>query len=367
MNVVQLTSVHTRYDTRIFIKICSSLCSCGYNVSLIVADGLGDELINNIHIIDVGLNKGGRFSRMLKTSKLLYDKALKLDADVYHLHDPELIPVGLKLKRKGKKVIFDAHEDLPKQLLTKHYLNRVTKNVLSKAFTIYERMVCSKFDGVISATPFIRDKFLKINPNTVDVNNYPVLSEFINPIDWSKKFDEAVYVGGITKVRGIVEIVSSLEYTGDVRLNLAGVFGEEMTELEVKKNHYWSKVNEFGFLNRAEVSKLLARSKVGLVTLHPVVNYLDALPVKMFEYMAAGIPVISSNFPLWREIVESNKCGLCVDPMNPQEIAEAVVYLIDHPTEAEKMGRRGRQSVEEKYNWVIEEEKLFKLYKELLT
>jgi len=224
MKITHLTSVHTRYDVRIFLKECKSLYNNGYEVSLIVADGKGDENKEGIKIYDVGKPKN-RVERIFKFTKKIYKKAKEVDSGIYHLHDPELIPVGLKLKKLNKKVIFDSHENVPEQLLSKPYLNKFILKFLSKIYTLYENYACKKLDAIIVANPSSIKKFLKINKNTVDVSNYPLLEEIMQiNFDPNSKKSDICYIGGISKTRGIEQSIKSLKFLPDIKLNLAGNF-----------------------------------------------------------------------------------------------------------------------------------------------
>lgn len=366
IKATHLTSAHPRYDTRIFIKQCQSLFNAGYEVNLVVADGKGDEKKNGTTIYDVG-RLSGRINRILKTTKKIYKKALALDSDVYHIHDPELMPIGLKLLSKGKRVIFDAHEDLPKQILSKPYLKPWQTKPLSWLVEKYESYALSKFSGIVAATPFIQKKFLKINKKTENINNYPDINEFLISAKTQNNHSKSVcYVGSLSKVRGIKEIVESMALVeSNIQLKIAGTFSEDDFEFEIKRLKGWDSVQELGFLDREGISETLSNSIAGLVTLHPIVNYLDALPVKMFEYMASGLPVISSNIPLWENIIDSNQCGICVNPMSPQEIATAINFLVENPEKAKEMGKNGKEAILKKYNWNIEERKLIAFYENI--
>jgi len=366
IKICHLTSVHPRYDTRIFIKECISLARAGYDVILIVADSKGDEEKEGIKIVDVGLGPFGQAGRMTRTVMFVYKQALNVKADIYHFHDPELIPIGLLLRRHGKRVIYDVHEDVPRQTLSKSYIPFAFRKPISVMTETIEVFSAKRFDGVVTATPFINERFLRLGAKAVNVNNYPLVSE-LRPIEnqWKQKEKAVCYVGGIVGIRGAFEMVRAIGKV-EYRLFLGGEIKSNI-EKKLKEMPGWQNVETLGFLDRTAVKSTLSRSMGGLVVLHPTINYKDGLPVKMFEYMSAGIPVIASKFPLWKEIVEGAKCGICVDPLNPEEIADAIRWIIEHPIEAQEMGEKGRQAVLDKYNWEQESQKLLRLYAKLMN
>ncbi|MDQ1882876.1 glycosyltransferase [Aeromonas salmonicida] len=366
MKVAHITTVHKRHDVRIFFKECTSLVTAGYDVYLVVADGLGDDIVNGVNIIDIGLPRS-RFHRVYYATKLAYDVAMRINADIYHAHDPELLPLLFKLKKKGKLAVFDSHEDVYKQLLNKSYIPRLLRMLIAKSYSFLESFICSRIDGVVCATESIQQNFARKSRISENINNYPILNEgaqFKPKVD--NEIKSVCFVGTIEPDRGIVEVmkaISLLEY--EVKLNLSGSFSSEDFKSKLSQCEGWNNVVFHGWLDRVSVDTLIKQSSLGLVTLHPMPNFIEALPVKMFEYMRAGVPVLSSNFPLWKEIIAGNNCGLCVDPLSPQEIATAIDSIISNPDMASEMGNNGLNAVTEKYNWSREESKLFNFYRKL--
>ena len=362
LKIVHLSSAHPDRDVRIFLKECCSLARRfpEAEVHLVLA-GVQERQEANVIIHSVPARTGSRLRRMWRTVNQVYQKAVALDGDLYHLHDPELLRIAPKLKKKGKKVIYDAHEDLPRQLLGKSYLP--LKGLFSQLFERYENRVVRRLDAVVTATPFIRDRFLEVNSKTVDVNNYPLLSEMT--FDSSKgERNHVCYIGGISRIRGISLLVEAMQFT-QTKLQLAGELSDAY-RMELSQSKGWQQVIPRGHVAREEALEIKKSAFAGLVTFLPFPNHINAQPNKIFEYLASGIPVIGSNFPLWKILLEDQKIGLCVDPENPKAIAEAIEYLRSNPEIAREMGERGKQLILEKFNWSVEEEKLVHCYKSLL-
>jgi glycosyltransferase involved in cell wall biosynthesis len=290
---------------------------------------------------------------------------------VYHFHDPELIPLGLLLTARGKNVVYDIHEDVPADILHKNYIPRCMRRPLTWSMRKLEDAACRRFAGLIAATPTIAKRFYSINPNTVVVHNFPILDEIAPTVDlpWNERPPAVAYIGSISERRGIREILKALALLPSdnlAQMMLAGPFSPEELRTELMRLPGWARVKYLRVLDRPSVANLLSRVRLGLLVLRPEPNFWNAMPIKLFEYMAAGIPVIASDFPLWRQIIGEARCGLLVDPQDPQAIARAMEYLLSHDAEAQAMGRRGRQAACELYNWNSEERVLLKFYSELL-
>lgn len=367
IKVCHITSAHPDGDIRIYHKECVSLSKAGYEVVHIVPNSENRTTAEGVRIVSFETPKTSRLKRMIQTTKTVYRKAVEEDALIYHFHDPELLPYGLKLQRKGKIVIYDAHEDVPRQILGKPWIPKPLRKLIAWSFEQYENYVAKRLAFVVVSTPTIRKRYEKITRNTQDICNYPILEENTNEPDWKQKKNEICYLGGLTKMRGIREIIQAMQHIPDYQLNLAGSYSPESFRDSLTPLQGWEQVNELGFLNRQEVIHVLNRSKIGLVTLYPQENYLDSLPIKMFEYMLAGIPVVASNFPLWQEIVKDADCGVCIDPKNPKEIGEVLQIILSDEERAQEMGRNGRKKVLEKYNWKNEEQKLLTIYAQLVN
>lgn len=365
--VCHVTSAHESNDDRIFLKECVSLAKAGYDTYLVAKGESREE--KGVHVVGLGQAPAGRLKRMTSFAKAVYLKALEIDADIYHLHDPELLPWGVRLKKHGKKVIFDSHENYPAQILNKKRLPKWMLQIISSAFRGYETFSLGKIDAVVVPCTFDgKNIFDRRAARTAVIANYPVLSDFYDMYapKHPKSYD-LCYVGGLTYQRGIFHLIKAAG-KAEKRLLLAGRFSDEEFESRVRNLPEFSFVEYVGSVPNSEVADLIQSCHIGANTLLNVGQYhhMDTFGVKVYEYMSMGIPVLMPDYPYARKMMEKDAFGLCVDPENPDNIADAILYLLSHPGEARQMGLNGRKAVEQEFNWSTQEKKLLELYESLL-
>jgi glycosyltransferase involved in cell wall biosynthesis len=348
------------------------LAESGYVVTLIVPCDC-EEVVDGVHIKAVPKPKG-RVSRMTRTVWKIYREALRQDADLYHFHDPELIPTGLLLRARRKKVIYDVHENVPSQIRLKDWIPSVFRPGIGWAYRCLERQAARQYSAIVTASEDISKLVYKVSEHVLAIHNYTNLEEF--PDDRhieNSRYSSGVVIhcGGIEPRIPIHAIVRAMclvpEKLGARLIVTSGGSNSDALFREVVQMPGWERVDYRGTIQRQEMIALLAGAGVALVLYRRADNYLSIRSNRFFEAMAAGLPVITSNFPEWIEAVEGIRCGLTVEPEDPQAIASAISYLLTHPADSAAMGKRGRQAVLDKFNWTKEKQKLLHLYQDVLN
>ena len=372
MRIAHVSIIHIPLDIRIFMKECRTLARAGHDVHLLVPEAPA-EVVDGVRLHRLPWPAGGkRFRRTLRLLPEVYRRARAVQADVYHFHDPHLIPVGLALKRVGAAVVYDAHEDSPKQAVSVHSRWPLKGHARRETWRVLEWRAGQRFDAFVAASPTIACRFPPAR--TVLVRNFALLEEFPAlsfdgaAVPHREREARVVYAGGMATVRSIhemVDMIGLMPSDFQAQLVLLGEIRRPELEAELRAKPSWAKVDYLGFRPRGEMIDELAKARIGLVLHQPLPNHFEAMPNKLWEYMAAGLPIVASDFPLWRDLFARIGCGLLVDPVDPRSIAGAVEYLLRHPDEAEAMGRRGRGAVEREFNWGSEGERLLELYDHL--
>lgn len=372
MRIAILTTLHSPLDVRIFYKEAISLAEAGHEVVLFAPHDLSAlDKIANAHITYVSLTTlGGKLSRPLRwlhLSRLLQH----YHCDVWHFHDPELLPLAIIWKNlydRNVKLIYDVHEDVPKDVLDKLWIPRLLRKPTATIVDKVERWGLNRCDLAIAATDSIGKRVASSAKKNFIVRNYPLViaqqgsALRPNKDEWTK----VIYCGNLTEQRGIKMIVQAMDSLQEykIKLTLLGLlypeqFGQEIHQIAGENVEIIAKVPF------EQVARYLTASDIGIVCFQPGPNHLEALPTKLFEYMQAGLPVIASDFPLWRQIVEDAGCGVLVDPSKPEEIAQAILQLANDPSKCQAMGEAGMKAIEEKYSWKCESQTLLQAYQAL--
>ena len=353
IKVCHVTSAHGVEDDRIFLKECASLAANGYDVYLVERGNTYNK--GGVHITGFGDVPENRLKRMTIGARKAFRKAMQIDADIYHLHDPELLLYALKIKRKGKTVIFDSHEDVPAQISDKIWIYKPLRVIFSRFYKWYESRVVKRIDAVVTATGHIAENFTGRANKVVIINNYPRLDDIhYHDTPFAERDAIACYAGGIDDLRGEKTMLEALQNVDGILL-IAG--DHEVMDKPEAHTRY------LGRLDRQGVNLLYGSAIVGLCILKPTQNYYYSQPIKIYEYMAAGIPYICSNFPSWVKLACESGAGICIDPSDSERLAKEINGLLLDRNRAEQMGLSGYRYVSSKCSWSAEEKKLLDLYR----
>jgi len=368
-----MSCLHSYQDVRVAVKQAASLAKI-YDVELHAVGDFKFVKTNNVKLF--GLPKYQKlYQRPINWSRLLV-RALRAKASIYHFHDPELIPLGLILRILGRKVIYDVHEDYVDAILHKTWLPRWSRKLISNAFNFMEKKCAAFFNAVVLAELGYRNSFKKVRTRQEYILNYPLAT--VNNIErplTNRKPINLIYAGTISDIRGAVEMVEALHILHNeacnVHLYLVGPINQPTLQVRldelIKKYGLQDRITMTGFIPHAQVYDYYRQADIGLGLLYPVDNHLKSLVTKIFEYMAVSLPMVISDFPHWKQLLIKLQAGLTANPLDPEDIAAQIKYLINHPEIRASMGQAGRQAYEENFNWSTEEKKLLGLYEKLLS
>jgi glycosyltransferase involved in cell wall biosynthesis len=274
------------------------------------------------------------------------------------------------LKVGGSRVIYDVHEDVPGDVRTKPWIAPPLRRPMAAVADVFERLAGHYFDAIFATTPLIAERFPP--DKTITLQNFSLADEFAAPnaIPYFGRLPNIAYIGRLSLARGAHEMLTAVEMIpGELgaRLLIAGMLVPPLSADELPRMPGGSRVRFLGQLSREDVAEMLGQCRIGVVLFHPVEGHVTAMPNKLFEYMSAGIPIVASDFPLWRPYVEGPNCGLLVEPCSPAAAADAMRWLLENPIEAEAMGRRGQEAVRTHFNWEGEASKMVSRYERLLA
>ena len=371
-HVVVLTSVHEPFDPRIFQRQARSLAAAGYRVTLVAgadSDGGG----HGVHVWALPRPRS-RLGRPLLWGRMLR-VALRLHADCYHFHDPELLPLGLLLRLlTGRPVIYDAHEYYRDEIRTRPWLPAPLRRMAAETVHAVETLVAGRLSAVVAVNEHMAEGFRRRGARAVAVHNYPRLEVFgtIAPLP-AQPAPVVGYTGLLTRQRGLETLWWAgrmlRALTADAEIQVTGRVDWSGLPPALPRDggrwHTEAGVQFRGSVPAAAVPAVVAATTVGWIPFRATPNNEHTIPLKLLEYMAAGRPVVASRLGFMAAIVQEAHCGILVSADDAAAHARALMHLLTHPAEARAMGERGRAAVRARYSWEAEQERLLELYREL--
>lgn len=363
--VMMANSGHRAADSRIFLKEARSLAKAGFDVTLVVPHDK-DEQRDGVNILAVERHPKG-WRKLVVSPWLVYKRAMQCSSEsIFHLHDSELLWVGVLMLLRGRRLLYDAHEDTPLQITYQHWIPTLLRKPYGWFYYLLENLCGRWFDAIIVAEPVIA-KYFPVSKTTL-IRNFPIASQFPAPAHpYASRSKKVIYAGLLSRPRGTVEMAAAAKIastTHEFTTIFAGDFSPASLRDEIAGKY---PVEYIAWLNFTQLVKLMMDSRAGLIVPHPIERYNTNYPIKTFEYMISAMPVIASKHGESARFVKEAGAGIVVDPLNPAEIADAIRWILDHPEEASEMGRRGRELILAKYNWEQESRALIDLYTRLFN
>lgn len=365
-NVCIMISGYPRDNARVFQRQAKSLLTFGFNVSILTNDGGLEECVEGINIYCTPYWKN-RLKVLLFARRQFEQKAKEINADIYFIHSPELLPLGLKLKSMGKKVLYDAHEDLPRHILEKEWLPRISRIPISFIVNIYLNFVFARIDALISPHSHVIERYISINRNCVLITNFSKseLNQSFDIKEYISRGRVICYSGTAYFHSNQIQILEAIKNFENVSYNIAGTIPDKLL-FEMQNHAAFRKVNFWGLIEYKLLKDFYQKARIGLVIIDYKLNLGSKRGTfavnKMFEYMGAGLPIICSDYDLWIKVIEKYHCGIFVKPGDVAEIRNAILYLLENPKEAFEMGQNGLKATQIEYNWNSEEKKLITLF-----
>ena len=364
-NICHISSVGNPLDGRVFFKQCCSLKSMGYSVTYISkfsTSGIVEK--SGIEWIPLSSSKF-RIVRMFWVSfvQVLY-YSLKTKACIYHFHEPEIIPAMIILKLLNKRVVYEIHENYEGSISTKPYIpNKILRILIAKVYTRIENLCIKMFDGFILARPDLTEKIPSDQHKQI-ICNFPIYKNVPKKKYYSKIKTDVIYVGQITKIRGILELIQAFDFLDNIQLQLLGWFENQLFKDKCYSLPSWEKVRYLGICNANQVTNYINNADIGIVNFLPHPNHMTTLATKPFEYMMCGLPMILPDFPYWKRFFSNS--AIYADPCNPESIANSIKKLSFNKNLMKKMGYENSKKIKDKYRWDIEFKKIPKFYEDIL-
>jgi len=358
--VVHVTTVHHPMDPRIYLREVQSLRRASIETWLIARDASGsDDIDRFLKLTD----RKGLLHR-LRRHVQAYRHVRRLKPAIIHIHDPELIPVAYLAGRlKGSKVIYDMHENYTGRKKRGGRLLRALENW------------CFRWVDYVVLAEYSYEDILKGRSTA----STPILNYILPPVRPPKTKEDAtftlIYTGTISNCRGLdhmLDLAREIKRSGlPWRLKIVGVSHLPAERSAAEKRiqsegleHVLETVGWDAYVPWSSIAKHYADADLGLALFEPLPNHTGSILSKFYEYIYFNIPVVCSDFSLWRAFFETNGCGMCVDPSDPVRVLSLIKGLVDGDGYARM--KDATRAAEERYLWAQMETRLIGLYRDLL-